>query len=191
MHERIDRMKEFFASGTSVCPFARKYAERVGFSLVPDAYRSVEIEHPILDLVKSDELMVATYVFQSDMDSHGMERQRAERFFKDLYRILAKDEYGPADFPEAWTLLESMIDRIPPESDETAAMAHRGKPLFSVAMNPLYPNTHPRYAPCASFVVTRYEDVAAVPKPIQEAIRRSSFERAGREYNADKVYLTP
>lgn len=191
MHERIERMRHFLGSGASVCPFAKSYAEMTSFLLVPDEYRRIEIADPVLNLVKSDSLMVATYVFQSDLGSHDDERQRSERFFRDIYRVLVNDEYGPLDFHEAWAFIERMMDQIDPESDQTAALGYKGKPLFSIAMNPLYPERHPRYAPCASCVITRHEDVAAVPKPIQEAIRRNSFERAGRTYNADKLYLTP
>ena len=49
--DRVDRVRDFFASGGSVCPFAKGYLDRIGFAEVPDPYRTHQVRYPVMDLV--------------------------------------------------------------------------------------------------------------------------------------------
>ena len=191
MNERIERVRGFFASGGSICPYAKKYADRTGFGAVPDAYRPRDIRYPILEFVKSPEMMAATYVFASDLASHEKERARSAVFFKDVFRVLLIDEYGTEAyevFPEMERHLDEMLS---PESDKNPFLVHRQKHLFYVAMNPLYHETHPRWLPCSSVVITRGEDVDNVGIDVRDKIRREMKKRPCRAYDADQFYLMP
>ena len=64
------------------------------------------------------------------------------------------------------------------------------EPLFAICMSPLYPATHPRYAPHAVVVVTWQADVAAVHDlPAREHIRRAMVREHGVVYDADDLML--
>lgn len=192
MSERLDQVRDFFASGGSICPFARKYVGMIGFANVPERYRLADIGYPVLDLVRAQDLAAATYVFNSDMRTHDEECSRSIRFFKDILRLLITDEHGPLRAFDIWPQLERKIDQdFSPQSDKDPMLAYNEKPLFSFAMNPLYPQEHPRWAPCSSFIITRFEDVASVPEPIRRSIRDTMRQRTGSVYDADALYLMP
>ncbi|MEK6964503.1 MAG: hypothetical protein AABX70_08865 [Nanoarchaeota archaeon] len=88
--------------------------------------------------------------------------------------------------------LEGELDSaFAPSSKINPFLNYQGKPFFSIAMNPLYEESHPRWAPCASVIVTRQADVAEVSKAAVEGIRREMVRRVGMVYDADELYLMP
>ncbi|MEK6964502.1 MAG: hypothetical protein AABX70_08860 [Nanoarchaeota archaeon] len=72
MTGRIDRVKEFYRSGKSVCPFAKTYVDNIVFSLASEPFRD-EVKDPILALAGKNELMAAVFVFETDESSHKIE----------------------------------------------------------------------------------------------------------------------
>jgi hypothetical protein len=66
-----------------------------------------------------------------------------------------------------------------------------GEPLYAVCMAPVYPETHPRYAPHPIVVVTWVRDIAevhALPK-VLAAIRERMRAGHGSLYEADELML--
>ena len=188
--ERIEQVKAFLRAGKSVCPFAKTYIDNMVFSSVSTPIRDT-VKDPILALVGKKELMAAVYVFDTDEHSHQKERERDIRWFKTAYRTLFTQENGSVE-AEVLSQLEKELDAaFAPSSRINLFLNYGGKPFFSIAMNPLYEEVHPRWAPCASLVVTRQEDVAAVPKASVESIRKEVARRVGRVYDADELYLMP
>lgn len=69
-------------------------------------------------------------------------------------------------------------------------LGFRGKMLYSICMAPLYPKTHPRYAPVPVVVVTWGEDVAQVHgQPSTGRIREVMRREHGHVYDADDLML--
>lgn len=66
----------------------------------------------------------------------------------------------------------------------------KGLPLFAICMAPIYPRTHPRYAPQAVVVVTWQADVAlASTGPVLSRIRAAMKREHGSVYDADELML--
>ncbi len=189
--ERIDRIREFLASGASICPFAKSYLDGIGFASVPENYRPNDVKYPVIDLVKSPGLMAATYVFDTNMPIHEEERVRGARLFKDLFKILLLEEHGEI-VRKSFAELERDLDiALAPDSSINPFLHYKDQPFFSIAMNPLYQETHPRWSPCPMMVITRHDDVATVDRKAKDVIRRLMKERTGRVYDADELYLMP
>lgn len=191
MSDRIQHVRNFLTGGGSICPFAKRYAERTGFAEVPEVYRTHQIRYPLLDLVKSSELMAAVYVFASDLPNHVEERSRSAALFKDISRVLITDEYG-LEADEVFSAFKPWIDEaLSAGSDKNPFLVHREKRFFYIAMNPLYPQNHPRWLPCSSVVITRGEDVDNADSRIRRAIENEMKRRTGSVYDADQFYLMP
>lgn len=63
------------------------------------------------------------------------------------------------------------------------------QPTTSIAMGPVYPTTHPRFAPIACLVVVRQADLAAIPISAKEPSRARAWAAAGGPYDADEMVL--
>ena len=65
-----------------------------------------------------------------------------------------------------------------------------GAPLYTICMSPVYPVTHPRYAPRAVVVATWQADVAAGSvEPAFSRIRAAMKREHGSVYDADELML--
>ncbi len=188
-NERLQRVKEFFESGRSVCPFTKKYANQVSYVCVPDD--TTLDKNPVLDFIADPTIMALTYVFESDKGTHQEEHSRAIEVFKKLYLSLFLTEHGQAA-KEHLSQLEGELNKaFSPSSDINPFLSYNSQPLFSIAMNPLYDQNHPRWAPHPIIVITKHSDVEAVPKPVVDSIRGKMLERIGKLYDADELYITP
>lgn len=190
VQERIGIVRHFLLSGVSVCPFAKSYADKVRFGYLPSSYSSEDVRAPILEFVTSLDLMATTYIFDSELKTHDEERARAVALFKQLYRILFLEEHGKVP--------KDLLSRLEFELDEALSfnsrinpfLSYKGNPMFTIAMNPLYDVTHPRWSPCSILVITRHSDVKAVPKTVVDIIRSTIIGRIGHLYDADELYLS-
>jgi len=188
--QKIGLARNFLVSGGSICPYVKKYAGQTSFGYVKDLFDQ-EIRNPVLDLAKRPEIMAAVYVFDSGLTSHSEERARSVVLFKGLFKILYIEEHG--EQTSAWLQeADEDLDRaFSPGSNINPFMGYKGQPFFSIAMNPAYEPTHPRWAPVSMMAVTRQSDVAAAPIPVRDAIRHEMAERTGSVYDADQLYLMP
>ena len=189
--ERIAKTRDFLISGTSICPFANKYASQTSFGYVNERFEGADLSNPVLDLARKPEVMAAVYVFDSDLSSHVEERGRAVGVFKELFKVLYIEEHGMQT--HSWLQEADMeLDQaLSPDSGINPFMCYQGQLFFSIAMNPAYERQHPRWAPVSLMALTRHSDVLAVPQPIVKAIRSEMAKRTGSVYDADQLYLMP
>jgi len=80
-----------------------------------------------------------------------------------------------------------MLDRYEPRRP---MLGCGNEPLYAICMAPLYPTTHPRYAPRAVVIVTWQADVAAVrDRPARAHIHKAMAREHGFVYDADELML--
>ncbi|HLD85737.1 MAG TPA: hypothetical protein VI968_04230 [archaeon] len=190
MTDRIETAKAFLTSGKSVCPYSKTYANQTGITLVPVGYKLHGIQYPILGFAKGDG-MAAAYVFESDSVSHAEERNRCVRLFTDLFKILLLDEHGLGGSSLFGQLERELEMAFSPTSRLNPLLKYKESGFFSIALNNLYGEGHPRWSPVPMVVVTRMSDVDAVPDNLKAVIRRESERRMGGEYDGVELYILP
>lgn len=179
---------QFIAQGGSVCPFARGSARlyvTVGHvpadkrqqlremfqRFAPGQSQAALVIGPDLpDFVATTrwarEVFLELMICLGILD--GLPEKDVNRYVKQTIRPLLEDDKDP---------------RRP-------LLGFRGKPLYSICMAPLYPKTHPRYAPKPVVVVTWHQDVADVHDQLATSKIRESMKREhGFVYDADDLML--
>jgi len=184
----MNEIQEFLSRGKSVCPFAQTstlhFAES-GSALV----RAVKEFAETLGATPAHALVVGE---SKDTSSWGFVETKAwaiERFMN-LFTVCSL--ISGVDLREA---LEHARCKILPMFDDECPtrpiLGLNNQPLFTICMAPVYPETHPRYAPRPIVVVTWGEDVAnvqALPK-VLAAIRDKMRAWHGSLYDADELMV--
>ena len=181
LHPRIDEMTRFYNGQDKVCPFMSASVTR--FVLVPETYNDNHIAPAMLDWAKSTTPLALTYIWEKDPHA---ERDATIGLFGNLLRVLVEDM--TQEKVDAKGLEAELAIAFAPESDVHPMLGYEDKPFYAVAMGPKHTS---RYAPCASMVITKMSDVAAVHKDIVATIRQRAFARYGAHYDATGVFLEP
>lgn len=189
MKDRVRAVQEFLKGGGSICPFARSYFDRTVFVPLPPGYSTHRVARPMLDFVQNPDTMALVYVYHQDMPTHAQARRQSNDLFKMLYFELILDEHGSEVRSSRREIMKFADSHLAPDSPTNPLLTHKGNGFFIIAMNPLYGEGHPRYAPHSFAFVTRQGDVDQVPRPVAFRIRETSWQAYGASYNGDQLYL--
>lgn len=171
------------AAGRSVCPFA-KGAHKV---YVRDVTRM------LVGLRAFAEMKGAALIVCAPGGSAGWDFERTRTWARETFLELMIC-FGLMDGVEMERFVQEFVRPLLfDDADPRRPMlGHAGLPLFAICLAPVYPKTHPRYAPHASVVVTRQSDVAEVatanPTAVAQ-IRAAMKAEHGSVYDADELML--
>jgi hypothetical protein len=193
--DRIEQLKEFYRSRLSVCPFAARHVdEGIKFFGVSGKHSDDKIAGAFFEFAHDPNIASVVYVFAEDYDSHAKAREQAITLFKKVFVSCLKTKYGQQIGDQLSEIEQELNTHLAHESEINVFLAYQQQQFFSIAMNHLYgqgPDSHPRWAPVASLVINRAEDVSRVSPSTLSKIRASSVKRMGREYDADEIYILP
>ena len=192
--ERQTAIDAFLKAGSSICPFAKIAANRSEiFYLEPGAG---SLREDIFQGVQ-DFLISRKPVFIVTAPSDSPNKQNGERQAHDLFielaiafgRIVNPGESEEAVRKEFGGLFRT---RLRPDSElNPMIMLPPDKGLFTIAMNPAYLPTDPRYAPHDILVLTWMQDVKAAARARPDLVGEIHGEmqrRTGTVYDADVVW---
>jgi hypothetical protein len=184
---------EFIRRGGSVCPHARGSA-RIYAAVGQEPCKDRASIWPAVcsfAATKGKTPNGALLVSGPDLEGFAATRTWAREVFLELMV-----DFGLLDGLDARMIAAHVEEHIRPmlldDSDpRRPVLGCRGAPLFSICMAPLYPKTHPRYAPRPVVVVTWHEDVgaAAGQEPAASRIRQAMIREHGCVYDADELML--
>ncbi len=187
------KVDEFIRQGGSVCPHARG-STRVYATVGLEPRKDRASLLPALRQFAATKGLSpngALLVLGPALDGFETTRTWAREVFLELMF-----GFGLLEGLEEREIAEHIAQSIRPllldESDpRRPVLGCRQSPLFSICMAPLYPKTHPRYAPQPVVVLTWHEDVGAVQKqePAASRIRQAMIREHGYAYDADELML--
>lgn len=188
----MKEIRDFLSVGKSICPFAQtSHLHFVESPCEPQTLlRTVNVFSNTLGSTPAHALVVATaspaFPSWSFNDTHAWAIER----FLELFVACAVS--SGAAIVDVMRHAEKEIRPMFEDSCPTRPiLGLKGQPLFSICMAPVYPETHPRYAPRPIAVVTWGEDVASVqalPK-VLTAIREKMTVGHGSVYDADELMV--
>jgi len=185
---RAATIRGYLQAGQSVCPFAKACpfemttvsanarADRAGLLRSVTTFAAAR-GNAIVLLAKADKGFAATATWAAEV-------------FLELMICCAQISQPTTPIAEIEHYVESSIRPILSSPEIRPHLALHGKALMTICMAPLYPATHPRYAPHTILVVTWSADVAAalgaegIPK-IREAMAKAH----GHVYDANELML--
>lgn len=185
----ISLVKNFLEGGGSVCPFApacpKIYCEDSG-----DLCVALEglASNGALVVVSTDEAFPALRRVAPDRTEFEETTLWANSVFMALYFCCLR-----LRFPEAPTM--NIVHFIQQEvasvlaSDQVRPVLNlkEGGPLITFCMAPMYPRSHPRYAPTPIVVVNRLYDANAVGE--QPKVRKVMEREHGHVYDAHELVV--
>jgi hypothetical protein len=184
---------EFIRQGGSVCPHARGSARvygAVGKEPRKDRAALLPVLRRFAD-TKGRAPSGALLVLGPDLDGFEATRTWAREVFLELMA-----GFGLLEGFEERELATYIEQQIRPmlldeSNPRRPVLGCRQAPLFAICMAPLYPRTHPRYAPQPVVVLTWHEDVGAVQtqEPAASRIRQAMIREHGWAYDADELML--
>jgi hypothetical protein len=189
-------VEAFLARGGSVCPFAvrshRIYAsagkeprlDRTEFLSAAKAFARTHGATP------NGALLVRRRRHESDgaLDFDGT-RTWARDVFLELMMCFGLTD-GATETQLASILRDVRRILLDEHDPRRRMLGSGGHALFAICMSPLYPATHPRYAPETTVVVTWIDDVAAASQqPAVMHIRKSMAAGHGFVYDANELVL--
>jgi hypothetical protein len=181
----VDR---FVAQGGSVCPFARGSARLyVTVGRVPaDKRKNLREAFQRFSAGQNQAVLVIGPEFADFATTRGWARE----VFLELLICLGVLDGVPEKEVARYAKTEIRPLLCDDKDPRRPLLGFRGKPLYSICMAPLYPKTHPRYAPKPVIVVTWGEDVAKVHGlPSTNGIREAMRREHGFVYDADDLML--
>lgn len=182
----------FLQDGGSVCPYAagtRRHYATVGNNV--RFYRPViRAAAQLFAHTKGTRPYGALLVVgKQEPDGFRATRDWAREVFLELtacFGLLAGSTEAEMERPIADARV-ILLDDVDPRRP---VLTCDGSPLYAICMAPLYPQTHPRYAPRAVVVVTWQADVAAGSvEPAFSRIRDTMKREHGSVYDADELML--
>jgi hypothetical protein len=186
MMSPLRELETFLSNGGSVCPHAPK-TERiyVDFEMGPmiiETRRFIDTvgQTPNAALIVLAPKSVAAE-FPSIRDwARGAFLLLARRFF----RLSGATELEVVGHIER--VRSMLIDDACPTRPR---LSYLNEPIFAICMAPIYPKTHPRYAPHPIIVVTWQRDVAAVHERTAAQLSDVYKREHGYAYDADELML--
>lgn len=183
----MNRVEDYLREGGSVCPFAA-HSRRVYVDDAdgPDAMRKA-VER--FAATQSAPIRGALLVVGSPDTFEGTKTWAREVFLELAYHFIM---HAGATSVVAWDHVQTNLR--PALSDDANPMrpvlACDEQPLFCICMAPVYPPTHPRYAPEPVVVVTWQVDIfAAFTQPTVDRVRAAMKREHGSVYDADELML--
>lgn len=198
--DTILAVEDFLRQGGSVCPFARR-SRRIYATVgdQPTLDRSAILRAvPLFAATQNASPNGAMLVLGPSNKDFDQTRTWALEVFLELMTCFTITAPGTGAFtgPRYEAELTAAINRaIRPALFDDASpirpvLACRGAPLFAICLAPVYPRTHPRYAPAPVVVVTWQADVGAVhDDPTTAHIRAAMKREHGSVYDADAIVL--
>jgi len=187
--DRAAAVKKYLQAGKSVCPFAKACplelaavsvanprADRAGILRSVTAFAAAR-GNAIVLLAKADKGFTSTAAWAAES-------------FLELAICCARVSEPTVPVVEIEHYVERVVRSTLRSSEIRPHLALHAKALMTICMAPVYPSTHPRYAPHTILVVTWVEDVdkasgtGAVPK-IREAMTKAH----GCVYDANELML--
>jgi hypothetical protein len=190
-------LEAFLSRGGSVCPFAARASRVYAMAGAEPRLDRAVLRGAVKEFAEtrgkapSGSLLVLRRVESLHRPS---DFERTMRWARDVFLELMIC-FGLADGASEAELSPVIDGQVRPmlfdEQEPRRPMLGCGaQPLFAICMSPLYPATHPRYAPHAVVVVTWQADVAAVhDHPARAHIRRAMVREHGFVYDADELML--
>jgi hypothetical protein len=186
-------MDEFIRNGGSVCPYARgsdRIYATVGRNPRTDRASILPALHRF-SATRGQSPNGALLILGPDFKGFDATRDWARDVFLELMvgfgLVDGLDERAVVTYIEQ-NVRPMLLDESEPRRP---VLGCREAPLFSICMAPVYPKTHPRYAPRPVVVVTWHEDVGAVQgrEPAASQIRQAMLREHGSAYDADELML--
>lgn len=185
-------IEAFLQYGGSVCPFAS--GTRRHYATVSEPLR---LYRPVIRA--SAELFSRTkgkrppgallVVSMREPERFEATRYWAREVFMELMRCFGSMAGAPENELER-SLTDALAVLLDDADPRRPVLACDGAPLYTICMAPVYPVTHPRYAPRAVVVSTWQADVAAGSvEPAFSRIRAAMKREHGSVYDADELML--
>ena len=175
--DNLSLVREHFAEGRSVCPFAASSA--VGYA------RDSE---PLDALLKGlAQRTAAVIVAESTLSGFDATRAWAFETFMTAVAAAVTVSYPTVVGRERAAAISEVRAALHDDASPVRPMiGFRGRPLMTICMAPVYPTPHPRYAPAAALVLVYAEDVDGIVLP---AVRKAMRVQHGHLYDANDLML--
>jgi hypothetical protein len=188
----MTKVDQFIAQGGSVCPFARGCTRHyVTVGRVP-ADKRKEIQATMRGFVGTAGKTPyhALLVVGPELPDFASMQTWAREVFLELMTCFGLIDGHPEKEVVRYVRNEIRPMLMDDANPRRPVLASANQPLFSICMSPLYPKTHPRYAPQSVVVVTWHEDVGAMHgTPAVARVRQVMRREHGSVYDADELTL--
>lgn len=129
-------------------------------------------------------------LFPSDVLAEAAFLQQGQNLFLILHFLLAMGAEPSRDPEDAAAEAQTaMTESFDPAHPIRTFLSFGGSPIASIALGPIYPVQHTRFAPHDCFVLTWFEDVAQVPTAARDKIRAAIVAQMGELYDADDLVV--
>lgn len=185
-------IEAFLGGGGSVCPFAarsRRHYATVGEPL--RFYRPIIRAAAQLFAHTKGKNPPGALLVVGKQDPDGFEATKvwAREVFMEMmacFGLIA----GASEAALEQSLADARAILLDDADPRRPVLGCDGAPLYTICMAPVYPTTHPRYAPRAAIVATWQADVAlAAAEPAFSRIREAMKREHGHVYDADELML--
>lgn len=180
-NHNISVIRSYLESGRSVCPFAKKC--QIHYVLDTGDMKSI--------LTKFDrkEAIIVVCSRPSLLVDFTHTRTWARHAFLKAIRQSARVTYSDVSDKEIAAEIATTILPILQDDDDRRRpnIALKEKPVITICMAPVYPVTHPRYAPVPILVLTWFDDLTeagTIPK-----VRQAMTQEHGYVYDALELML--
>lgn len=182
-HARLQVLRElqsYFEAGQSVCPFARSrkalYATERG------------LLRALTDFIGFDGALVVG----AETEPGNMPELQpwARRLFYEIANEAHKISFPPHTAESRLEAKLALDTLFADDSGRNPFIALAGRAMVTIAMSPLYPRRHPRYAPRTCLVITWHAEVLPfIGTKASDLVRAQMLEAHGYLYNADELVV--
>jgi len=193
MNPHESELETLLSGGGSVCPFAAG-SKRIYISDA-DSPKAMRAAVARFAAPRGKRPYGALLVLGSTSDASYDTFEAVQFWAREVFLSLAYNfaRLGGASLSEAYTYVQStMRPMLLDDTDPRRPVLGCGdQPLFCFCIAPLYPKTHPRYAPQPVVVVTWQADVFAsmTSQAVVDSIRGAMKREHGSVYDADELML--